>query len=137
MRLLVKLLVILALVADWRARAQSLRGVLTPLGLDPSQVTYVVGDSPEAKSFGFLTTDKRVTVRGLAEARQPALQIVWEEPLEVPVFEMPAGATVFTRERWTGAPLAAGLMVKGKAVLWTAVSPGVRGFERFPYLPQA
>jgi len=121
--------------------AQSLRGVLAPLNLDPAQTVYVVGDSQEAKAYGFLPTGKNVTVRSVTDARNPKLQIVWEESLEVPVFEMPKGARVFTRERWTGAPLVAGLpghgTDKGKPVLWTAVPPGLRGFERFPYLPQA
>jgi hypothetical protein len=129
------------LAATWPAPAQSLRSVLAPLNLDPAQAVFVVGDSPEAKAYGFRPTSKAVTVRSLIEARNPKLRIIWEEALEVPVFEMPEGARVFTRERWTGAPLAAGLpgigKDNGKPVLWTAVTPGVRGFECFPYLPQA
>ena len=121
--------------------AQSLSSILAPLNLDPTQAIYVVGDSPEAKAYGFLPTAKSVTVRSLTETRTPKLQIIWKEALEVPVFEMPSGAKVFTRDHWTGAPLAAGLpgfsASKGKPVLWTAVAPGTRGFERFPYLPQA
>ena len=98
-----------------------------------------MGDSSEAKTYGFRASAKSVTVRSLIEARNPKLQIVWEQAAEIPVFEIPAGARVFTRERWTGAPLVAGLPGSGKdkPVLWAAVTPGVRGFERFPYLPQA
>jgi hypothetical protein len=137
------------LAASWQCCAQSLKSILAPLNLDPAQAVFVVGDSPEAKAYGFRPSAKLVTVRSLIEARNPNLRIIWEEALEVPVFEMPPGARVFTRERWTGAPLVAGLPGlgpdkenakendKGKPVLWTAVTPGVRGFERFPYLPQA
>lgn len=136
-----KLLIPCILAASWLCPAQSLSGILAPLNLDPAQAVYVVGDSPEARTYGFIPSAKSVTVRSLIEARNPKLQIVWEEPLELPVFEMPRGARVFTRERWTGAPLAAGLpgsvASEGKPVLWTAASPGARGFERFSYLPQA
>ena len=117
-------------------RAQSLNNVLAPLHLDPAQAVFVVGDSPEARSYGFVPTSRQVTVRGITELRNPKLQVIWQEPMQAPVFEMPAAARVFSRERWTGAPLAAGLVANGKPVLWTAVSPGTRGFERFPYLPQ-
>jgi len=100
-----------------------------------------VGDSPAAQAHGFHPTSRRVNVRSLIDDRQPQLQIVWENSVDIAVFEMPLGARVFTRERWTGAPLVAGLAGSGngagKPVLWTAVAPGARGFERFPYLPQA
>jgi len=136
-----KLLISCILAIGGIGSAQSLKSILAPLNLDPGQAVFVIGDSPEAKSYGFRPSAKFVTVRSLIEARNPKLQIVWEEALEIPVFEMPAGARVFARERWTGAPLVAGLPGvgndKGKPVLWTAVTPGVRGFERFPYLPQA
>jgi hypothetical protein len=141
MQLPAKLLISCMLAATWLCPAQNLRGVLAPLNLDPAQADFVVGDSPKARAYGFRPSAKAVTVRSLIEARNPQLRIIWEEALEVPVFEMPQGARVFTRERWTGAPLVAGLPGHGtdkdKPVLWTAVSPGVRGFERFPYLPQA
>ena len=55
----------------------------------------------------------------------------------LPVFEVPALAQVFARERWTGAPLVAGLHRGTGAVLWIAAPPGERGYERFPYLLDA
>ena len=51
--------------------------------------------------------------------------------------EMPAGVMVFTRERWTGAPMTAGLRRGAGAVLWIAAPPGERGYERFPYVLEA
>ena len=41
------------------------------------------------------------------------------------------------RERWSGAPLVAGWTAQKRIHLWTAVSPGPQGYNRFPYLPQA
>jgi len=126
------------LIACATLRAQDLREILAPLNIDPQQAVLVVGDSPEARAFGFKPTERRVTVRSVVDARQPELQIVWEHALDVRVFEMPAHVKVFARERWSGAPLVAGLASKdGTPVLWTAVRPGKRGYERFPYLPQA
>ena len=71
------------------------------------------------------------------DARSPKLGIVWEKAQELPVYELPADARVFAKERWTGAPLMAGLKRGAGSVLWLATKPGVRGYERFPYLLQA
>ncbi|MFH1572970.1 MAG: hypothetical protein ABIG68_03255, partial [Acidobacteriota bacterium] len=60
-----------------------------------------------------------------------------EHPAETAVFRIPPEATVFSRERWSGAPLVAGFRSGAGAVLWVAVPPGERGFERFPFLLQA
>src|SRR5437899_536886 len=46
-------------------------------------------------------------------------------------------AEVFARERWSGAPMIAGLRRGSGAVLWVAAGPGERGYERFPYLLDA
>jgi hypothetical protein len=141
MQLPARLLISILLTASWLCHAQALDNVLAPLNLDPAQALLVVGDSPAAQAHGFHPTSRRVNVRSLIDDRQPQLQIVWENSVDIAVFEMPLGARVFTRERWTGAPLVAGLAGSGngagKPVLWTAVAPGARGFERFPYLPQA
>jgi hypothetical protein len=97
----------------------------------------VEGDSSLAAAFGFKPTSKRVPVRGVEDVRAPKLSIVWEHPIELPVYETPAAAKVFTKERWTGAPLVAGLRRGAGGVLWTAAAPGSHGAERFPYLLQA
>jgi hypothetical protein len=115
-------------MASWRCCGQGLDKILAPLSIDPAQAVLVVGDSPQARAYGFHPTRQQVNVRSLIDDRQPQLQIVWENAIDVPVFEMPAGAHVFTRERWSGAPLVAGLAGGGdgraKPVLWTAVAPG-------------
>lgn len=97
----------------------------------------VEGDSALASALGFRATARRAAVRGIEDAHAPKLSIVWEHPLELPVYEIPQNARVFTKERWSGAPLAAGFRKGSGGVLWIAVSPGERGHERFPYLAQA
>jgi hypothetical protein len=92
----------------------------------------IEGDAP-----GFRRTDRTVRVASLEELRDPTLEVLWEKPLDVPVFEPPPGARVFTRDRHTGAPLVAGFRRDGQAVLWTAVPPGEPAYKRFPYLAHA
>ena len=95
------------------------------------------GESSLAATFGFRRSDSNVKVGSLIDIHQPKLPIVWEKGLELPVFELPPGARVFTRERWTGTPMVAGFRRGAGAVLWVAVPPGERGYDRFPYLLQA
>ncbi len=95
------------------------------------------GDSGPAHSLGFRPTSRRLQVLNVEELSSPQLQIVWERPAETPVFEIPAAATVFARERHSQAPLAAGFRHGAGGVLWVALSPGQRGYERFPGLMAA
>jgi hypothetical protein len=87
--------------------------------------------------FGFRRGKENVRVNSLTDVHLPKLPIVWETGLELPVFDLPAGAQVFARERWTGAPMTAGMRRGAGAVLWVAVPPGEKGYERFPYLLEA
>ncbi|HLH43500.1 MAG TPA: hypothetical protein VKV74_10965 [Bryobacteraceae bacterium] len=105
--------------------------------IDPQAILILEGESPFAASLGFRPTANRVAVRGIEDLRAPGLKIVWEESADLPVFEIPEQARVFARERWLRAPLMAGFKRGGGAVLWIAAPPGTRGYERFPYLPQA
>lgn len=115
--------------------------ILASVGLDlvpgPPPFLLFEGDSSEARDLGFRATPKTTRVASVEELRDPELDIVWEKPLTLPVFELPAGARVFTREKWTRAPLVAGLRRNGRAVLWTAAAVGEKGYERFPFLLQA
>jgi len=96
------------------------------------------GDSPLARAFGFRPADKpHVIARSLEDVRAPQLRVIWEKSLGLPVFDLPAEARLFARERWTGAPLMAGFRRGSGAVLWIAAPPGERGYERFPFLLQA
>ena len=95
------------------------------------------GESPAAEQFGFRAGKKRIVVRSLQDVHRPALPIVWEHALELPVFETPAEARVFAWERWERAPLVAGFRRGPGAVLWVAAPPGRLGYERFPYILHA
>lgn len=110
---------------DWAARVE--RG----------DILILAGNSPTAASFGFRATTGRIAVRAIDDVHAPQLDIVWERALELPRFEIPPGTRVFAKERHTGAPLLAGLRRGSGAILWLAAPPGERGYERFPYLPQA
>lgn len=88
-------------------------------------------------SGGVTATNEKVTVRRIVDARRPDLEIYWDSPVEIARFVLPAGATVFATERWTGAPVLAGWREGDCAFLWAATDPGPRGFERYPYLLQA
>jgi hypothetical protein len=100
-------------------------------------ILILEGESSLAEMFGFRRGKDNVKVNGLTDVHRPALPIIWEKGLELPVFELPAGATVFARERWSRTPMMAGLRRGAGAVLWVAVPPGERGYERFPYLLNA
>jgi hypothetical protein len=95
------------------------------------------GESSTAESFGFRATKENVRVTSLEDVHLPKLPIVWEKGLELPRYEVPAEAKVFAKDRWAGAPMLAGFRRGAGAVLWLAVSPGERGYERFPYLLHA
>ena len=97
-------------------------------------ILILEGESSLAGMFGFRPGAEHVRVASLLDAHRPHLPVIWEKPLELPVFVVPEEARVFARERWTGAPLIAGFRRGQGAVLWIAVSPGERGYERFPYL---
>ena len=113
--------------------------ILAPVGLEAKAGetgNYLIleGDSDAARMLGFRATQRCVRVLSVEETRRPQLKIVWEHPADVPVFQLPPEAVVFTRERWSGAPLVAGLRRGAGGILWVAVAPGERGYERFPYL---
>jgi hypothetical protein len=114
-----------ATVKEWAARIE--RGAFVILE----------GDSPLAAAMGIRRTNRRVVVRSVEESRAPKLQVVWERALDLPAWELPAHARVFTKERWEAAPLVAGFRHGAGGVLWTAAPPGESGYERFPYLAQA
>jgi hypothetical protein len=110
---------------EWRARVEK------------GDFLILEGESSLSEMFGFSPGRENVKVNSLTDVHEPRLALVWEHGLELPVYSLPEGARVFARERWTGAPMSAGLRIGSGAVLWIAVPPGERGFERFPYMLQA
>ncbi|HUP03432.1 MAG TPA: hypothetical protein VMU19_05555 [Bryobacteraceae bacterium] len=100
-------------------------------------ILVLEGSSPLAEGFGFKVTATKAVVNSLVDAHNSGQSILWEKGVELPVFEVPDGAQVFARERWSAAPLTAGFRRGAGAVLWVAADPGARGYERFPYLLNA
>jgi len=111
--------------ADWQARVES------------GAVLILEGESSVAESFGFRATRRRVAVRSVQDARRPELRIVWEHPLELPVFTLPEAAKLLAWERWERAPLMAAVRRGAGAVLWLACAPGAKPYQRFPYILHA
>ena len=100
-------------------------------------ILIIEGASPLAQSFGFRAGSQHMSVQSLEDLRAPQLRIIWENAADVAIFDTPKDVRVFTRERWTKAPLVAGFRRGSGAVLWVALPPGPHGYDRFPYLPQA
>ena len=105
--------------------------------VDTGTFLIVEGQSEIAEALGFRAGSGRVRVESVEDLRRPELRIIWETPVELPVFELPEGARVFARERWQKAPLVAGMRRGAGAILWVAAPPGAHGYERLPYLPHA
>jgi hypothetical protein len=99
---------------------------------------YVVAEGGSAlRNFGFRLTGEFVTVRNVVDEHNRRLPIIWASPAVVPRVSPPPGARIFARDRWTGAPLIAGIRLGAGAALWLACDPGPHGYERFPYLLHA
>jgi hypothetical protein len=119
------------------ARAGAPASVDWPGRVDKGALLVLEGGSPLAEMFGFRAGGERLRVTSAVDSHSPKLAIVWEHQIEISRCEIPAAAQVFTRERWRGTPLAAGLRRGQGGVLWLATAAGERGYERFPYLLQA
>jgi hypothetical protein len=109
--------------------------------IEQGGIVVLEGEGELAAALGItpsVTPGKpRVVVRSIVDQHAPKLAIVWESPLEIPVFNIPKDAIVLASERWDHAPVTVALHRGMGAVLWIAASPGKEGYERFPYLLQA
>lgn len=105
--------------------------------IEQGAIVVIEGESELADALGFKAGKKHVLVRSIVDHRAPELSIVWETALEIPVFDIPKGATVFANERWDGAPVMAAVRRGSGAAMWIVAPPGEQGYERFPYLLQA
>jgi hypothetical protein len=111
--------------ADWKSR------------IDAGATLILEGSSPLAASLGFKAGSAVIPTVHLVDTHNPSLPIIWEKSIDLPRFEVPSGARVFAKERWSDAPVLAGMHLGAGAVLWLAADPGPNGYERFPYLLQA
>jgi hypothetical protein len=111
--------------ADWKSKVQS------------GATLILEGSSPLAESFGFKPSAAVVPVVHLVDTHNPGVPVIWAKTLELPRYDVPVDVKVFAKDRWTNAPLVAGMRSGSGAVLWVAADPGPNGYERFPYLMQA
>jgi hypothetical protein len=105
--------------------------------IEQGGIVVVEGEGELAAALGITPSTQRVTVRSIVDRHAPKLEIVWESPIEIPVFNVPKDASVLATERWDHAPVMVALHRGMGAVLWIATPPGKEGYERFPYLLQA
>jgi hypothetical protein len=105
--------------------------------LSPGRIVIVEGDSAAARELGIIPAQQTVSIRHIVDTHAVDMQIVWAQPVPVPVFTVPADFQVYAHERWKNAPVEAGRRTANGAVLWLATNPGKEGMERYPYLVQA
>lgn len=97
----------------------------------------VQGESRAAEALGFRSSKRRVIIRAIVDAHAPQLPIIWKETADIAVVDVIKDATVFAKDRWSDAPVLAGVKRGKGGVLWLATGPGERGYERYPYLLHA
>lgn len=102
-----------------------------------NRLVILEGTGVAAKSLGFAARSENVLVRRVADTHAPALPILWAEPIQLPVIQVPENFQVIAAEKWRDAPLMAGTHTGSGGILWVASSPGPTGIERYPYLLQA
>lgn len=105
--------------------------------LAASKLVILEGTGAAAKSLGFTVRGENLLVRRVEDIHAPGLPILWAQPVQLPVVQVPGGFRVLAREKWRGAPLTAAMKVGSGGILWLANSPGATGIERYPYLLQA
>jgi hypothetical protein len=105
--------------------------------IEQGGIVVLEGEGELAAALGVTPGTQRVVVRSIVDQHAPKLPIVWESPLEIPIFNAPKDAIVVATERWDHAPVTIALHRGMGAVLWIAAAPGKEGYERFPYLLQA
>jgi hypothetical protein len=102
-----------------------------------AQILILEGLSPAARKLGFTEKGATVSVRQICDTHALNMQIFWEQSLDVPEVQVPDGFRIFATERWRHMPVLAGKRTDHGAILWLATTPGLSGFERYPYLLHA
>lgn len=105
--------------------------------VEKGAILILEGNSEFANALGISPTEKKVQTRQIRDSNDESASIIWERTLDLPVFTLPKTAKVFARERWSNAPMTAGLRLGQGAVFWLNVTPGPKGHERFPYILQS
>ena len=108
---------------------------LAPLA--QNHIVIVEGLGAAAEKLGISVKSDAVSVRQICDVHAPKMQVIWEQPVNIPEIDLGKDWTVFATERWKNVPVLAGKKTAEGAILWLATAPGVDGFERYPYLLQA
>ena len=108
---------------------------LAPLA--QNHIVIVEGLGAAAEKLGISVKSDAVSVRQIRDVHAPKMQVIWEQPVNIPEIDLGKDWTVFATERWKNVPVLAGKKTAEGAILWLATAPGVDGFERYPYLLQA
>jgi hypothetical protein len=109
----------------------------SPAEVEAGRILLLTGHSTLAQSWGVEATEEVVEVRQARDRVNPNLPIVWEQTVSLPYAKLGAEWQLCTWERWRRAPLAAFRRAGKGAVVWVATPIGQRGYERYPFLPQA
>src|SRR5579862_2613258 len=73
--------------------------------IEQGATVILEGESELAAALDIAPSEKRIVVHSIVDQRAPKLSIVWESPLEIPIFTVPKDATVLAWERWQRAPV--------------------------------
>ena len=105
--------------------------------LAEDHILILVGDGAAAAKFGIHSVGDKLSIRQICDIHAHQTQIIWEQPVDTRVTQLPSDFQVFATEKWTGSPVLAGKKTAHGALLWMATEPGPSGIERYPYLIQA
>src|SRR3984885_13231825 len=97
--------------------------------IEQGGIVVLEGEGELAAALGITPGNPRVVVRSIIDQHAPKLPIVWEAPLEIPIFNVPKDASVLAAERWEHAPVTLVLRRGTGAVLWIVAAPGKEGYE--------
>jgi hypothetical protein len=100
-------------------------------------IVILEGDSAAARQAGIVRTSDFIAIRQIVDVHAPKMQIVWSQQVSAPATSIPHDFEIYTKERWKGAPLAAGKRTGQGAIVWIATPPGESGADRYPYLLHA
>src|SRR5579863_10159322 len=62
--------------------------------IEQGGIVILEGEGDLATALGIVPGKQRVVVRSIVDQRTPKLPIVWESPLEIPIFTLPKDAIV-------------------------------------------
>lgn len=105
--------------------------------VEAGAVAVIEGHSALAETWGIRRSGSKIEIRQLRDVASPELPIVWQAPETIEAAVLDGAWRVRAKDRWSATPVLAIRTVGRGAVVWTATSIGEKGYERYPFLPQA